>query len=237
MIIIGMAVWNCLTIPLDYAFDFQSVNAQWYKIIDTIIDVFFVFDILITFRTTYIKSSGKEIVKPIKIAANYIKGRFILDFLSVFPFTYFSDSPLMALFGLFKVMRITRLNKIIDQLNMKEDQKMMLKLIKLFFFLVLFVHVSACTWFWIISLEKKWMPPLDWMYLESDLFESSNSKMFWTSLYHSVLMLNANELGPRTELELLFVGSILILGAIINANLFGNMAVIIQELSEQQMRF
>jgi hypothetical protein len=97
--------------------------------------------------------------------------------------------------------------------------------------------VTACTWYWVIEIREVWMPPLDWMYLQSDLFDSSNQKMYWSSFYHSVLMLNGNELGPRTEAELIFVGCILILGAIINANIFGNMAVIIQELSIQQMRF
>lgn len=110
---------------------------------------------------------------------------------------------------------------------MKEDIKMMIKFIKNFFYLVLFVHLTACTWFFLIERRKKWWPPLDWMYLETDLYESSNTKKYWTSFYHAVLMLYGNELGPRTEVEMIFVGVVLILGAVINAHIFGNMAVIL----------
>lgn len=92
LFIMIMAVWNCIAIPLDFAFSPAVAGEAWWKFIDTVIDVIFVVDILVTFRTTYIRSGGQEVVKPYKIAKSYIKGRFLLDFLSVFPFTLVSRS-------------------------------------------------------------------------------------------------------------------------------------------------
>jgi len=46
-----------------------------------------------------------------------------------------------------------------------------------------------------------------------------------------------NELGPRTVTSLIFVSFVVIIGAIVNANIFGNMAVIIQELNKKSHRF
>ena len=46
-------------------------------------------------------------------------------------------------------------------------------------------------------------------------------------MYHAVLMLGGNDVGPRGTFQLMFVFIVLILGAIINANIFGNMAVLI----------
>jgi hypothetical protein len=232
-----MAVWNCVSIPLEFTFDPDVAHEAWWTALDILTDLIFVLDILVTFRTSYIRGGGKEIIKPYKIALAYIKGRFLLDFLSVFTFHWFSSAKSLTLFGLLKLARIGRLSKIIDNLNMKEDIKMSIKLLKLFFYLVLFVHLTACTWFWIITKSELWWPPLDWMYLESDLYESSKTKQYWSSFYHAVLMLYGNELGPRTEGEMIFVGIVLILGAVINANIFGTMAVILQELSMAEMKF
>ena len=50
-------------------------------------------------------------------------------------------------------------------------------------------------------------------------------------------MLAGNEVGPRNTESVVFVAIVLIIGAIINANIFGNMAVIIQELNKKASRF
>jgi hypothetical protein len=50
-------------------------------------------------------------------------------------------------------------------------------------------------------------------------------------------MLNGNEIGPRTIQTLVFVSTVLIIGAMVNANIFGNMAVIIQEMNKKDSRF
>lgn len=55
--------------------------------------------------------------------------------------------------------------------------------------------------------------------------------------YTGVLLLNGNEIGPRTEFELVFVSSILVVAAVINAHIFGSLAVIIQELNKKSARF
>ena len=50
-------------------------------------------------------------------------------------------------------------------------------------------------------------------------------------------MLNGNEIGPRTPFQVVFISIILMAGAIINANIFGNMAVIVQDLNKKAQRF
>lgn len=51
------------------------------------------------------------------------------------------------------------------------------------------------------------------------------------------MILNGNEVGPRTKQELVFVSFTLIVSAIINAHIFGSLAVIIQELNKKSARF
>jgi len=112
----------------------------------------FTIDIFVNFRASFINKFGDEVVKPRAIAKNYIKGRFWIDFLSILPFDFLADKnpsfQFLKLFGLLKVVRVLRLGRIITYLNMKEDAKMTLQLIKLIFFLVLYVHCLACLWFY-----------------------------------------------------------------------------------------
>ena len=57
------------------------------------------------------------------------------------------------------------------------------------------------------------------------------------SIYNAVIMLTGNEMGPRTKFEFAFVGSTMIAGAIINANIFGEMAVLVQVISRKTVKF
>ena len=50
-------------------------------------------------------------------------------------------------------------------------------------------------------------------------------------------MLNGDELGPRTITSLWFISIVLILGAVINAYIFGNLAVILTEMNQKNQRF
>jgi hypothetical protein len=67
--------------------------------------------------------------------------------LSTIPFDTFFDTggglAVLKLFGLLKIIRVTRLNRIINLLNVKEDVKMTCKLLKLVYFLLLYIHIFA----------------------------------------------------------------------------------------------
>jgi hypothetical protein len=50
-------------------------------------------------------------------------------------------------------------------------------------------------------------------------------------------MLGGNDVGPRSIVQLIFVAAMLLMAAIINANIFGNMAVLIQSLNRKSANF
>jgi hypothetical protein len=85
--------------------------------------------------------------------------------------------------------------------------------------------------------DEKWIPPLDYVWIKTDIYTDSSIKQYFTSLYHSVLLLGGNDIGPRGNLQLVFTVVILITGAIINASIFGNIAVILQTLNRKQTEF
>ncbi len=55
-------------------------------IIDLIVDVMFIIDILINFRTTYVNKNDEVVSHPGKIAVHYFKGWFLIDMVAAIPF-------------------------------------------------------------------------------------------------------------------------------------------------------
>ena len=50
------------------------------------VDVTFIVDILINFRTTYVNSNDEVVSHPGKIAVHYLRGWFLIDLVAAIPF-------------------------------------------------------------------------------------------------------------------------------------------------------
>lgn len=111
--------------------------------------------------------TGDEVKDLNIIRRNYLKGRFSIDILSTIPFDNLlklftgSENQILAMFSLLKIVRVTRLGRIIARLNVSEDTKNSLKLFQLVFFIVMYIHCSGCAWFAIVNSDETWIPPLD----------------------------------------------------------------------------
>ena len=237
-----MATWNCFSIPIEISLKPKVTDSLYYLLLNSVIDILFLVDILITFRTTYIvPSTGNEISEPKAIAKQYLKGRFWMDLLATIPFDLIAgDNPnfqFTTLFGLLKTTRVLRLGRIIRFINTRDDIKLTLKLLQLVYFLVLYLHLIGCCWFLIHNINQEWIPPQDYMFVKTELYSQNDVYKYFHSFYYSVNMLNGNEIGPRSVGSLTFVSVILLLGAIVNANIFGNMAVIIQDLNKKASKY
>ena len=72
-----LAIWNCIQVPYDIAFLPDRDNGKAEFAINQIIDMVFILDVILTFRTTYIhEETGVEVWKPSRIAAHYLKGEY-----------------------------------------------------------------------------------------------------------------------------------------------------------------
>ena len=57
--------------------------------------------------------------------------------------------------------------------------------------------------------------------------------MYWVSFYSSCLFLFGNDLGARDNEQLLFISIVNIMGAIAQANLFGELAVLVYNINKK----
>ena len=55
-------------------------------IVDYIVDVMFIIDIFINFRTTFVDAKDEVVSDPFRVAVNYVKGWFLVDLLAAIPF-------------------------------------------------------------------------------------------------------------------------------------------------------
>ena len=89
----------------------------------------------------------------------------------------------------------------------------MYKVLNLIFLLYLWIHVIACLFYYVIDGQgQKWIPPLDFIYSSTALYEEQLTKKYLSMLYHSVAIFGLIEVAPRTELEVSLTSIILNLG-------------------------
>jgi hyperpolarization activated cyclic nucleotide-gated potassium channel 2 len=140
---------NCFVLPIDIAFQPTNLEGLFMNIVNGMIDVCFIVDILFNFRTTmWNPLTGEEIFDTREIAMSYLKNRFIVDLISSIPLDRIVDLTTdmhhiagnLALLSMLKIVRILRFTKIISYLNATEDVKLSLKLFKMIFYLIIYIH-------------------------------------------------------------------------------------------------
>lgn len=85
---------------------------------DVSVDVTFIVDIIINFRTTFVNSNDEVVSHPAKIAVHYLKGWFIIDLVAAIPFDLFlvgshTDEVSFVARSTFSENLLSRLNLII----------------------------------------------------------------------------------------------------------------------------
>ena len=69
-----------------------------------------------------------------------------------------TDNKWILIFGILKLGRLLRLNKIIQFLKAAEDIKASLSLIKILLFLFVYFHCYTCVYWLTVSLDMTWFP-------------------------------------------------------------------------------
>ena len=81
----ALSLFNCFSVPIEVAFESDFLQDRLFYVLNFIIDFIFFLDICVAFRTVYIDDLGNEETCIKKIAWQYIKTTFIIDFLATVP--------------------------------------------------------------------------------------------------------------------------------------------------------
>lgn len=89
LLIIGLSCYNAFSIPLQIAFEPPFLESVYFFWLDFLINILFAVDIIVNFWSAYINmKTGVEINKSSKVAWNYLKTRFLIDFVATVPFDF-----------------------------------------------------------------------------------------------------------------------------------------------------
>ena len=111
----------CIETPLSIAF---SDNTVTFDLFTTIIDLIFLFDMIVIFNSAFYTVDLDIVDDRKKIFLNYFKGWFLIDLLAIIPFDYilnassFNSLARVARFGrLYKLVKLTRLLRLLRVLK------------------------------------------------------------------------------------------------------------------------
>ena len=153
--IIVLVVYNAVSIPLEIGFETVTHPAQFA--VDVVVDLFFISDIIINFRTAYHKDDGELQLDTRAIALSYARSWFVLDLVASVPIDWFL--PNSAGIGVAKIPRLLRLARLMKKFD-KLASARALRVVNLLMLFLLFAHWIACLW-WLIGFHAG---PLGWPY-------------------------------------------------------------------------
>lgn len=241
MFVIVLALYNCFGLPFEVAFTPDAENSALKLGFDFVVDLMFMIDIAIVFRTSYIKvETGETVNDPRVIAKEYLMdGRFAIDLVASIPVDLVlllvkSDNSFIQLIKLLKLVRIMRLSKIILAMRIKDRTKIILRICKLILYIIIYLHFLACIWFIVIVEDEIWIPNTDSILPEGSLFyDLSPVDQYGYCFYIAVNSLVGIEIMPQTTDERVFCLSTVFAGALFVSYILGEITDSIGSLNEQ----
>jgi CRP-like cAMP-binding protein len=235
MLIITLALYSSIATPFTVSFQTDDSYLA-YDIWEYFVTAFFVVDIAVTFRSSFMDKEGNEVVDPRIIAKQYIySGLFFLDLVASFPFEIISSngagSSHLGLLRMLKLVRLLRMRRIIVYLKFNTDFKLALKILFIIFCTFLFVHICACFWNLVVIQDKDWRPESsDYdRYYESD----ERTYQYAVALYYTTFMVLGADSFPHSTPEGVYAFVVSFLGVVVLSSLFGHMALLVQSLSRK----
>ena len=167
------------SVPYRIGFDQETRPWEFWFVFDMLVDVYFLVDIVLSFRTAYHNYHGDLEYYPAQIIKNYLRTWFPVDMVGSTPVNYIvlvmeldADSVgytsnkflrMMRLFRLLKLLRLLRLNRLLKKYEEAfYGIKSSMKLSKIAGSVFVIGHWLACVW-WFFGTSE-WIDPEDLEY-------------------------------------------------------------------------
>ncbi|XP_043916567.1 potassium voltage-gated channel subfamily H member 8-like [Protopterus annectens] len=149
-----------VTVPYNVCFSVsrddtaQSGSRSPPSVNDIFVEILFMLDILLNFRTTYVSKSGQVVYDPRSICVHYATTWFFVDLIAALPFDLLYAFSINVYFGvhLLKTVRLLRLLRLLQKLD-RYSQYSAVVLTLLMSMFALLAHWMACVWFFIGQKE------------------------------------------------------------------------------------
>jgi len=245
---LALVMYTSISVPYQLAFyaftDWQ--NSQFGFVMDVMIDLIYIIDIFVSWRTTYYDREGMLVLDRRMARRRYLKTWFGIDVFASFPFEYLFqlilvNSPIdvpaaLRLPSMVKLLRIYRLGKKINRLSSSK----MFRIAEFTGMLLMAAHWYACLWFYLGGLalpaggemngtidSQPGASGTSWVY-RLDMYDEGLEMQYASSLYWAVTTLMKSPwFHPNSPYE--FIGStvMIIFGCVLFAYFLGNVTAVI----------
>jgi len=234
---IALVLVSSALIPYQIVFD-GSVSVRG-TILLYLVDMFFLGDIWLNFRTTF-REAGVEITDRSRIATHYVRSTLPVDIVANAPIELIflaapeasiGGVPLIVLGRALRLLRIVRLFLIIARWErMGWTNPGYLRILKFVGVVAIAIHWLACGWFltsavahfptdcWVVRCEIRNAPPAD-QYIRS---------LYWTIT--TMTTVGYGDITPARSTEYIVTMAIMLLGASMYAFIIGNVASLLSNL-------
>uniref|UniRef100_A0A3Q3NIE5 Voltage-gated delayed rectifier potassium channel KCNH4 n=1 Tax=Mastacembelus armatus TaxID=205130 RepID=A0A3Q3NIE5_9TELE len=208
---------------------------------DILVEILFIIDIVLNFRTTYVSTSGQVVYDSRSICIHYVTSWLFVDLIAALPFDLLYAFNISVNFGvhLLKTVRLLRLLRLLQKLD-RYSQYSAVVLTLLMSTFALLAHWMACVWYFIGRSEIESNSPASWDIgwlheLGKRLGTGGPSvrSSYVTSLYFALSSLTSVGFGnvsANTDSEKIFSICTMLIGALMHAVVFGNVTAIIQRM-------
>ncbi|XP_056670648.1 potassium voltage-gated channel subfamily H member 6 [Monodelphis domestica] len=239
-LILLLVIYTAVFTPYSAAFllNNQEESRHWncgytcnpLTVVELIVDIMFIVDIVINFRTTYVNSNDEVVSHPGKIAVHYFKGWFLIDMVAAIPFDllifHTGSDETTTLIGLLKTARLLRLVRVARKLDRYSEYGAAVLFLLMCTF-ALIAHWLACIWYAIGNVERPYLEhKIGWLdnlgdqigkrYNDSDMGSGPSIKdKYVTALYFTFSSLTSVGFGnvsPNTNPEKIFSICVMLIG-------------------------
>jgi hypothetical protein len=235
---------TCVLVP--YQIAFQHEVDLLGSIVIYSLDLIFLVDIILNFRTTY-RHYGTEIEDRAMIRSHYLRTMFAIDLLATVPLDLLlllsasSDTAVvsMVLFlRLFRLLRVVRLVVIFSRwMRQSSTNTGLLRIARLAAIVVLLTHWISCAWFLVPFVEQ--FPADSWVATQA-LEDAPAATQYVRSLYWTVVTMTTvgyGDITPARNIEYVFAILVMLAGASLYAYIIGNIASLLSNLDAGKAAF
>lgn len=194
--------------------------------LELISTAFFCADMVLNFITP-VHVNGQLVTSRKGIAIHYLKGWFILDLLSIFPWAIFG--PAWEGVRLLRLLRLAHIARFMRKLA-KENvmNASVLRMIFLGFWVTLFAHFATCGWIALGAgnIGPEWTSQKELLYLRS---------FYWAVT--TIATIGYGDVTPVTPMQTIFTISVEVIGAGLYGYVIAIFASLIANLDSAQKKF
>lgn len=259
MLTMWLLLYTAIWTPFEVAFVEEKRLSPMY-FVNMVINLAFFTDMILNFNLMYFDEKLLKMISDRKlIAKRYLRGFFIIDFISILPYddiTLATGSK--ANLKILRIVRIVRLAKLLRILRSSRifarfENSMTinygaLKLVKFVVGTLFIAHWMACLWHLVKVVEQSRCNWVTDYYFGECLYNDADNNdehvtarsLYFTALYLSTMTISTvgyGDVTPQTEPERVFLTVGMLVGASVYAYIVGSICSVIASMNYRETEF